>query len=145
MKMTLIQLLACLFTSILAGCFMQNKVPLNKEKLKVESCMNKWIYKDLLEEQTVSVLVYSAKFNHGVQSFPNLLIGVNLKHDTIAILDKDSEVMLKQGNVVKVQPELWSIEEKEIKKPALVVHQNTDINNLYCKVQTVYYGRIETP
>lgn len=122
---------------------MQKKVNWNSEKAKVEACKSRWVYNDLLEEQTITVLLFSAKFNQGVQSFPNVLIGVTFKNDTIAILDKDFDGILKKGSAVKVLPSIWSNAEKEIKKPALTVYQTSEENDLYCKVKYAYYSKIE--
>jgi hypothetical protein len=138
-----ITLFAIISILVLTSCHIRSKSFWKEEKTKVETCQNLWAYEDLPESQLITALLFNAKWNHDVSSFPNFLIGVTKNNDTLAIMDKNFEGNIKHGDIVTVVPERWSQVEKDIKKPLFTVNPRSDENDLYCAVRTIYYGKIE--
>jgi len=128
---------------LITGCFVQSKKYWDSENKKVEECRSKWIYKNLEKEQEVTVLLFSAKFNRGVSSFPNFLIVLTKENDIIAFLDKDFDDEIKVGSKINLSPLQWNDAEKSIKKPAFIVQKKSKENDLYCRVREVYYGKLK--
>lgn len=134
----------CFFLFIsLFGCHVKSKKYWQRESKKVELCRNNWVYNDLTKEQEFNVLLYSPKSRYCLTFFPNFLIGVTKTKDTIAFLDKDFEGEIKIGDTIKLIPCAWSIMEKQNIKPIFFLSPNSKENNLFCKVKTVFYGKIE--
>ena len=108
MKSKLSLLSICICASILTGCFVKSRKFWDSEKKKIEECRSKWIYKDLSKEQQITVLLFSAKSNRDIYSYPNFLIGMTESNDTIAFLDKDFEGEIKKGDRIKLLPLQWN-------------------------------------
>ncbi len=140
MKFLLISL--CI-TLAMTGCHVKSKKFWANESKKVESCRNKWVYQDLSEEHELTVLSFSAKSRHSLVSFPNFLIGITETNDTIAFLDKDFEGKLNLNDKIKIIPFKWTDTEKQTLKPLYYIHSKSKDNDLFCVVNTVYYGKVE--
>jgi len=137
-------LLTCSTILLFQGCAIMNKKTYwQTEKEKVSTCYNTWKYEDLQKIESITVLLYNAKENRDLYSYPNFIIGKTPKGDTIAVMDKSFEGNLKQGDKITIEPNLWTEAEKEIKKPLLTVHKKSKENKLYCSIKKVFYGRIK--
>ena len=128
-----------LFTS----CFNYNsKKVANQEYDKVKNCRNNWIYEDLKEKKEIKVLLFDEKRCLHNHCFPNFILGVTNANDTIAILDKGFEGLVKINSKITIEPQHWIGEEKEDYLPAFIVSNKTKENDLLCRVKYVYYGKI---
>lgn len=134
---------ACIIALFIQGCIINKKAYWKSEKEKVSHCYKSWQFEDLQTTQHVKVLLYNAKHNQDIYSFPNFLIGVNVEGDTIAVMDKNFEGKLQLGDKITVEPHEWTAAEKEIRKPLLTVRKKSSKNKLYCSVCIVHYGRIK--
>lgn len=134
---------ACITALFIQGCVMNKKAYWETEKEKVSNCYKSWKYEDLQTEQQIKLLLYNPKHSQDIYSYPNFLIGINAKGDTIAIIDKDFEGKLSQGDMITVEPHEWTEAENAIKKPLLTVRKKSSENKLYCSVSIVFYGRIK--
>lgn len=135
-------ILACCAALFIQGCSMSKK-SWQAEQKSVSECYKSWKYEDLQTVQHVRVLLYNQKHNQDIYSYPNFLIGINTKGDTIAIMDKDFEGKLREGDMITVEPDEWTNAEKEIKKPLFTVRKKPSENKLYCSVNVIFYGRIK--
>lgn len=127
---------------ILASCNVRSSDYWRNETKKIEDCRSKWIYKDLQREQELTVLLFSPKKQFDLSFFPNLVIGLTETKDTIAFIDKDFENRIEIGSKIKLLPFEWTEVEKEIIKPAFMVHKKLKDNDLYCAVREVYLGKM---
>lgn len=87
--MTRLTIFTCSTILLLQGCAMNKKKYWQAEKEKVSNCYNTWKYEDLQKTQSITVLLYNAKKNLGMYSYPNFIIGESPEGDTIAVMDKN--------------------------------------------------------
>lgn len=132
-----------LFVNVIASCSSISKSYWHNETSKVEECWSKLIYKDLEEKQNIKVLLFNAKMNYDISSYPIFIIGVTETNDTIGFIDKIYNKKINLGDTLKLLPSNWSEEEKNTYKPLFTVRNKSDENDLYCKITKVYYGKIE--
>ena len=107
----------------LASCYVRSSDYWRNETKKIEDCRSKWTYKDLQREQELTVLLFSPKQHFDLSFFPNFLIGLTETKDTIAFIDKDFENRIEIGSKINLVPFEWTEVEKEIIKPAFMVHK----------------------
>jgi len=131
-----------LFFSFSTGCTFYSKYPSEVEVKRLIECQKRWRYKDLDKDQEITVLLFQGKSNFDIYTYPNLIIGVTALNDTVGILDKDFSEPLISGDRITLTADNWSEREKEILKPLFTVHKNSIENDLFCKVSTVFYGKI---
>lgn len=125
------------------SCFNYNsKKTASQEYNKVKNCRDKWIYKDLKEKNEIKVLLFDEKRQRHLYSFPNFVIGITNANDTIAILDKEFDGLIKINSKITIEPLQWSSEDKEGYLPAFIVYKTIKENDLLCRIKHVYYGKI---
>jgi hypothetical protein len=88
-------------------------------------------------------LLFSPKKQFDLSFFPNFIIGLTETNDTIAFLDKNFDKRIVIGSKIRLLPYKWTEVEKEIIKPAFLVHKKLKDNDLYCAVKEVYFGKIQ--
>ncbi len=135
-------ILLSLFTN--TSCYLHRKSYRISEGTKVDACMKRWTYKDSFDEQNIKVLLFYKKYSFDIQAFPNLVIGVTNGNDTIAIIDKDSEVTIEKFRLVKIKPSIWTDVDKEIYKVGHIISKHAKVNDLFCNVHVAYYGKLYT-
>ncbi len=128
---------------LLNTCMVNRQAYWKTERNKVDSCYVSWQYEDLSVEVQLKVLLFNQKYRHDLHLYPNLIIGVTSNGDTIGIMDRPYSGSLKSGDQVIVLPTFWTAKEKELPSPSYVIHKRSTENDLYCVIDTVYYGKID--
>lgn len=131
-----------LVSNISCTRFNRSKKFIRREGDKISNCMNNWVYSDLEKSQKIRVEIIDKQSSFDLFYFPNLIIGVTEKDDTIAVIDKDYEGKVLEGETITIQPAKWSEEDKELITPCTTVNKSTKKNDLYCAVTNAYYGSI---
>lgn len=80
-----------------------------------------------------------------MSSWPNFFIGVDLKGDTIGIIDNFSKQVYKSGINLTFVPHNYGehIEKALTLNPILVTYKNKEKNRLYCSIDKVFYRKLE--
>ena len=120
----------------------------NAEKEKVEQCRKNWNYKSLDKEITIKVLIHDKKGRYDLVSWPNFFIGINTKGDTIGVIEYETELEYKKGDLITFLPSQRknSISEQldsEMDEPVFTVRKKSRGNDLYCSVDLIYYGKLK--
>lgn len=106
------------------------------------NCFVEWEYHKLDSNQMLTVILFDAKSADDASIYSNLLIGTNEVGDTVAIVDKDFSDDIKKGEKVKVAQNSWNKEEQKFIRPVFILRNISGENDLYCQIQTVYFGKI---
>lgn len=122
---------------ILSSCVSTLSSTQKYEQMK--ECRDQWRYYALSDTIGVEVLFFQEKRRLDLMRYPNLIIGRQLENgDTIALLDKSSEMNVEVGSTIYAAPGAWSNSEKEILKPLFTV-QGEEQLKLFCSTRRVYY------
>ncbi len=114
-----------------------------KAFLYMNSCIKKWDLVDLKTSKMVHVLRFDAKYKQTLVQYPNLIIGIDEKNDTIAIIDIDFNEIISEGDTVRACPREWNLVDKGQYFPIARMDKKRSKNKLYCCVKEAYYGKIE--
>lgn len=114
---------------------------LEQELNMVNFCSDGWIYKELDSKIELKVLLFNKGATYDIYYSPNLIIGVTPDSNMVAIIDKEFDGVLKKDEIVSISPGRWP-EEHRIIRPIAFAYKKHEINLLYCKVQTAYFGHI---
>lgn len=128
--------------SVFYSCSLRSSSYWESETKKMRDCQASWRFIDLDKAQEVTVLLFQGKSRFHLYAYPNLIIGVTSLNDTIGILDKDFSEPLISGDRILLTAQNWSEKEKDILKPLFTLYNSSVENDLYCKVSTVFYGKI---
>ena len=120
----------------------------NVEKEKVTQCRKNWNFKPLVSETPIEILLHDKKGRHDLVSWPNFFIGIDSKGDTIGVIEYESELDYKKGDIVVFFPgqRKNSISEQldsEMDEPVFTVRKKSKENDLYCSVELIYYGKLK--
>lgn len=120
----------------------------NSEKEKVTQCRENWKFKSLDSETSIEILLHDKKGRYGLVSWPNFFIGIDSKGDTIGVIEYESDLEYKKGEMVTFLPSQRkdSISEQldsEMDEPVFTVRKKSKENDLYCSVEPIYYGEIK--
>lgn len=140
MKLSITLALAAL---VFSGCYVRSKKFWSREEAKIERCRGEWRFHDLAEEQELKVLLFRDRFLFDIQVFPAFAIGINHHADTIAVIDKDFEGVVKIGEKINISPSAWTAREKENIYPVYSVYPKARTNDLHCAVKGVFYVKIQ--
>ena len=119
------------------SCFTNKQNRIN-DKLE---CQKKWIYKDLKTSKELKVLYFEKSMRHSISFYPNIIIGIDEKSDTIAVIDYTYPCLYKiiNNDTIKVLPNTWS----DIEKETITLKGYIDVERkILCSVKYVYYAEI---
>ena len=112
------------------------------QKQTIIECQNQYSYLDYHGQGNMTVLLVSRKFSADLTTYPNFIIG-QIDNDTIGFLDKDFNGDIDVGDALLISEFSWSDDEKKIYKLPVTIQNSQKLNDLYCKIDFVYYGKIE--
>lgn len=141
MRMKLLGIL-CLSVFLFSGCYLRSKKFWAREEAKIEQCRGQWKFSDLSETQDLKVLLFRDRFYFDVNLFPAFIIGVTSNSDTVGVVDKDFEGILKIGQQITISPAGWTPSEKETIRPVYSVYPKSKTNDLHCAAKEIFYAKI---
>ena len=101
----------------------------------------------LKAETSIIVLHHDPKGYYDMVTWPNLLIGINSKGDTIGIVEYGTELQINRNDTITFSPKQIKETILEpsafIRKPVMSVSKKAKINDLYCSVKVIYYGKLK--
>lgn len=128
---------------IFLGCKTKSGNVIQNENDKiVASCWEKWTMNDLKGHKEVKILLHNQGLKSHMSNFCNFLIGV-CEGDTVGIYEKDFKGKIVRGDLVKISPISWSVDEKNLIKPLYTISKSKEENLFYCNVKIAYYATIE--
>jgi hypothetical protein len=115
------------------------------EYSKLNNCKKQWVYHNLTDTTELKVLLFNKKGRYHLSSWPNFLIGINSKGDTIGVIDGLSNEDFNNGITVRFTPHNYGDDIDKVLNhhPTLVVHKRDEKNKLYCSINRVFYGKVE--
>lgn len=120
-------------------CLNTQSVGQSNESQKAEDCQGTWKYKPLKKEIKLEVYLSTGKVQYGNHVYPNLILGVTEKGDTIAAVDLDYWGPILAGESLTIVPRKWTLKEKKYRPNFVLNSKYPEYSNLYCAIKNAYY------
>ena len=108
-----------------------------------EDCQKEWKYKNLKTETKIRVFLSTGKIQYGIHVYPNLVLGISEKGDTIAAVDLDYWGPIRSGELLTVVPRKWSKEEKQYRPNLALNSKHPEYTSLYCAVENAFFCQFQ--
>lgn len=113
---------------------------------RVTMCVDNWRCKDIGNKIVIRTILFNKLTTRTLVWNPNLLIGITNDNDTVAVCDGRYSGNVEIGTNVLVEPDSsWISKDNPTRPDALCYPLNKRgkrLNDLYCSIEVVYYGKI---
>lgn len=127
---------------LLAGCAQAREKRWNERSTRMEQCRDRWTHGLQTGTGELRVIYFQKAFRFDLAEFPTFVIGTDINGDTIGFVDRSWPDSAAIGDRVWTAPALWTDQEMEEVRPAYQVFAKKDLNELYCAVRRLSYGRL---
>ncbi len=139
--------------TLLAACNVITKIRIDKNAKEQLKCREQWVYSNLKDTVKIKILLFNAKGRGHLVDFPNFIIGEDISGHIFGYIDNLTSTKYKIGDSLT----LCSFDYNDtlstfpLKRnvtggldfiPVLRVSTKSSYNELYCKINKIYYCKI---